>query len=140
MNGIPQEVEREQTDPNIRAALQTATVTDVARALVDQAKPDQRQNKLLIALMAALLGPGGALAVVYVSDSRSKDNAEVIREIKPKVEANSQAVREIGDKIGTVATEQIEIGRSIKAMEDKNVRRLEKELEEARRELRRRRR
>ena len=114
------------------------------------AKSIKRHNWLAV-VMAALLGPGGAIAVIYATSDRAKSNTQEVEHLKeatkavaPRVEKNQEQIRliqvdvsGINKSMGDVKTSQSEIASGIEELKKENVTRLKNELDDANRELRR---
>lgn len=166
-NGVP--VEREFVDTGEVAAplYLAASSMDNAEAFLESlakklvthggggdgpkhAKSIKRHNWLAV-IMAALLGPGGAIAVIYATSDRSKSNSQEVEHLKeatkaiePRMEKTEEDVRFIRVDVGkmktsvdTMATEQTAIASGIEELKGENVKRLKDELADAKRELRR---
>jgi hypothetical protein len=96
--------------------------------------------------MALFLGPGGAVAVVYATSDRSKDNTREIEILKPLPERVSisegaiieirSSVKTFSEAVSAVQTQQSDILSGIEELKSENVNRLKQELRDARRELR----
>ena len=121
----------------------------------DAFKKQNKKHNWITIVLALLLGPGGAFAVIRAMDDRSKDNsrevkamkADVDADVKPrlnKVEENVDLIRvdvsKMGKSVDDMRTEQTVIADGIEELKGENVERLKDELDEAKRELRRRRR
>lgn len=112
---------------------------------VKLAKSIKRHNWLAV-IMAVLLGPGGAIAVIYATSDRSKANSHKVEELKklePRVEKTEDDIRYIRARVGEVGTrmdevkaDQTEIVEGINELKQENVDRIKAELKEARAELR----
>lgn len=115
-------------------------------------KQIKRHNWLAVAL-AMVLGPGGALTVVYATSDRSKANEmkveaaakDIDDDIKPRLDRTENDVADIKEHIGkidekvsTAMDQQKVIVDGIEELKKENVDRLKQELRDARRELRRR--
>lgn len=113
------------------------------------AKSIKRHNWLAV-IMAVLLGPGGAIAVIYATSDRSKANSHKVEELKklePRVEKTEEDIRyikarvgEVGASMEEVKADQTEIVDGINELKQENVDQLKAELKEARWELRNRKR
>jgi len=118
----------------------------------EHAKSIKRHNWGTI-ILAALLGPGGFITAWYALVDRSKDNSAKVEQLDAasksmdeRVEQTEKDVKYIKVRVGEVSStmsniqvQQTEISNGIKALKQENVQRLERELQDARRELRRRR-
>ena len=116
-------------------------------------KQIKRHNWIAV-LLAAVLGPGGALGVIYATRDQTKTNsAEIehngkqVERLEPRVKASEDGIQFIKNKvkangatIGEMRTEQTAIHSGIEELKKENVNRLKEELDDAKRELRRRRR
>lgn len=114
-------------------------------------KQIKRHNYLAV-IMAALLGPGGAIAVIYATSDRAKANSaqvehlnEATKAMEPRMEKTEESVRLIQVNVGKMKTsvdavqiQQTDIAAGIESLKQENVNRLQRELDTANRELRRR--
>jgi len=114
-------------------------------------KQIKRSNWLAV-LMATLLGPGGAVAVIYATSDRAKENSQEVKHLKdtngsllPRLDKTEEDVRyikvrvsEVKTQMGEVQTQQTSIANGIEELKNENINRLKSELDDARRELRRR--
>lgn len=106
-----------------------------------------KRHKWVAAIMALFLGPGGAVAVVYATSDRSKENAakiEVHDTYDSRIQKTEKSVEEIKHDIGKIQTsvsaaksQQAEILSGIGELKKENINRMTKELEETKRLLRR---
>lgn len=106
-----------------------------------------KRHKWVAVLMAMVLGPGGAFAVVYATSDRSKANAATIEShnaFGPRITKTESDVYEIKNDIGDLKTsdaagqkQQTEILKGITELKKENVDRMTAELEETKRLLRR---
>lgn len=105
-----------------------------------------KRHKWIAALMALLLGPGGAIAVVYATSDRSKANAASIEAHKafgPRITETEAAVAEIKQDIGKIQTD-VKTGKDqaakiltgIDELKKENINRMTDELKETKRLLR----
>lgn len=111
------------------------------------AKSIKRHNWLAI-IMSLLLGPGGAIAVIYATSDRSKENShkvDELRKLEPRVgktEDDIQFIRvrvkEVGTAVELVKEDTGAMVIGIAELKNENLNRLKQELAEARREIRRR--
>lgn len=118
---------------------------------VAHVKTIKRHNWVAVA-MATLLGPGGAIAVIYATSDRAKSNSIEVehlkkagKEIVPRIEKTEDSVNAIKVKVETIdtsmnaiETSQAEIATGIQELKRENVNRLKSELADAKRELRKR--
>lgn len=112
---------------------------DPADSPAKHAKSVKRHNWVM-ALMALLLGPGGALAVIYHTSDRSKANSvdvEQLKALEPRVEKTEADIRSIKSSMTTMAKSSKEIASGIKELKQENLTKLKNELEDTKRELRR---
>ena len=115
------------------------------------AKSMKRHNWLAI-VMSLLLGPGGAIAVIYATSDMAKANSKEVEHLKessrtaiwPRIEKTEESVRLIRIQVDTIKTsvKQIkgsnaDIVKGIQELKKENLNRLKDELDDARRELRR---
>jgi len=111
-------------------------------------KKQIKRHNWIAVIMAAILGPGGALTVIYATSDRSKANSmkiEQVEKLEPRVKQTEEDVRYIkasvkgvSEKVDTAMVQQTAIAAGIEELKDENVNRLKEELDEAKRELRRR--
>ena len=168
-NGVPDHVEFENTGEIVKAVLATGASEDLMSAFVKKAaehfatstgggggdspskhaKSIKRHNWLAV-IMAALLGPGGAIAVIYATSDRAKANTQEVEHLKdatksiePRMVKTEDDVRLIRVNVGQMKTsvdavqmQQTDIASGIEELKKENVNRLKSELEDARRELR----
>jgi len=101
--------------------------------------------------MAALLGPGGAIAVIYATSDRAKSNTQEVEHLKdaaksavPRIEENEKQIRliqvdvsGINKAMGDVKESTDAIAGGIEELKKENVTRLKNELDDANREIRR---
>lgn len=117
-----------------------------------------RRHKWIAAVMALILGPTGMVGAYYAIRDRSIANASGVEALKkqvngddthpgiaPRVLEAEESIRLIKVRVGTIdksmksiETSQTAIQGGIEELKAENVKRLEDELSEARRELRRR--
>jgi len=105
-----------------------------------------KRHKWVAALMAMLLGPGGALAVVYATSDRSKANEAKAKShdaYGPRITKTEAAVAEIqGDiakietSVASAKTQQTKILSGIGELKQENIERVEDELADTKRLLR----
>lgn len=166
VDGIPNQVEYERTGEVARTLYSAAenssgTAEAFLESLAEKLKgdgnggdggipPDKHAKSLkrhnwITTLVVLLLGPGGAFAVIYATNDRSKSNTEDVKAMKPRVEKAESDVRiirvRIGDMQGSmngIKTQQTVIAEGIEDLKKENVTRLQQELKDAKRELRRR--
>ena len=115
-------------------------------------KKQNAKHNWITVILALLLGPGGAFAVIRAMDDRSKSNEHGIKAVtktidedfKPRMEKTEKDVNYIKIRIGKVdekvdkaMTQQTTIVDGIEELKKENVNRLKDELDDARRELRR---
>ena len=166
-NGVPTHVEFEDTGEVAAPLYLAASATDNAEAFLESlakklvshggggdgpkhAKSIKRHNWIAV-IMATLLGPGGAIAVIYATSDRSKANSQELEHVKdaaksiePRMEKTEEDVRLIRVNVGQMKTsvdavqvQQTAIAEGIEELKGENVKRLKDELEDAKRELRR---
>lgn len=105
-----------------------------------------KRHKWVAAIMALLLGPGGAIAVVYATSDRSKANAAKVEShdaFGPRIADTESAVEEIRSDIGKIQLnvsgaklQQTEILKGIGELKKENITRMTDELSETKRLLR----
>lgn len=115
-------------------------------------KKSIKRHNLVAVLLALVLGPGGAFAVLQAMDDRSKTNthevksmkAEVEDDVKPrldKVEESVDLIRvdvsKMGKSVQNFDKQQTAIVEGIDELKQENVKRLKDELDDMRRENRR---
>jgi hypothetical protein len=115
-------------------------------------KKAKRKHSALIGVISVLFGSGGAMGVVYATSDRSKANeikveaaAKHIENFEPrldKTEGDIQyikaEIKDFGEDVDTAMVQQKVIIEGIEDLKKENVNRLQDELRDARRELRRR--
>jgi hypothetical protein len=171
-NGVPEVVEFETTDQMVGEFLKVAAGTEhlvdlFVKKLQEHGSPvgggseggdagakyvkEIKRHKWIAALMAMIVGPGGAIAVVVATSDRSKANSQEVIHLKeadkaltPKVQRNTEDIRlikvdvsGINKSIGEVNDSQTAIAAGIEDLKKENVNRLQKELDNANRQLRR---
>ncbi len=111
-----------------------------------------KRHKWLAALMSLLLGSGGMVGSYYALKARAASNTHEVEAIKTTTKAakisidqNTDDIRvikvEVGGTnkaVGEMKTQQTVIAEGIESLKQENVNRLERELEKAEREIRRR--
>ncbi len=150
-------IHRAPTDPKLSTDLYSAVeeesvtpenfIDQIARKLnVDDAKASQKKQNLMAILMMAVIGPGGAMAVLYATRDQSKDNATKVEALKigadklePRVEAVERSILGIQDSIKVLPA----MATGIKDLNEEKTQRIKdkiEKLETENRELRRKRR
>ena len=123
-------------------------------AQADRSKSDRLHN-WITGILAILLGPGGAIAVIYATSDRAKANSAQVEHLKKTTESFEPRLAKTEEDVGLIQTDvgklnesmgglkhqfktQIgDIAKGIKELKQENVNKLTDELEDARRELRR---
>lgn len=110
-----------------------------------------KRHKWIGALLATILGTGGAVGGAVTATDRSQVNQVEVKNIKEetraldsrvkKTEADIRAInRSVGTisaSVGTIQTDQTAIAGGIEELKKENVNRLKNELEDAKAEIRR---
>lgn len=106
-----------------------------------------KKHNLITILLTLLLGPGGAIAVVYATSDRAKANSYEVKHLKtlePRVDNAEKEIHIIKADVSGINQSMKEVKASSKAiavgieeLKQENVNRLKSELEDAKREIRR---
>jgi hypothetical protein len=117
-----------------------------------QTKKEAKKQNIVAILLMLLIGPGGAMAVIYATRDEARSNTQDVeylkkasKKLEPRVEDTEDNIRLIKVRVGTIdksinaiETSQTAIAGGIEELKQENVKRLQDELDEAKRELRRR--
>jgi len=165
-NGVPsEEIEGETTDQIIAANAAAGASEEQMTNLVDKAiesfiakggngngndngekyVKEIKRHKWLATFLALLFGSGGMVGTFYALKAESAATAEKIQSAEPRIKKNTEAIRliqvDVSDfkrTVGEMKTDQTAIVQGINDLKAERVKGIEDELEEAKREIRRR--